>query len=201
METELRDWLRGVWTKMHVDLDPIFEHCFQYVVNVRDADSFAAYVMAHRLETTMPFNNYWPLGIAPPLPTLPLGLLAVTAVIVAAAIGCGLWWLLGLMHLTVGIGYWRWFEILLVALAGLGAGVYTAYRKVINAGLKPFPMAPNSDLPSILKGLYLQRRLIPQVAELQGKSQQKLFDEMGAFLAAMQVDNMQAPTQEPGTIQ
>jgi hypothetical protein len=62
-------------------------------------------------------------------------------------------------------------------------------------------MAPNSDLPSILKGLYLQRRLIPAVTEMQGKSQQKLFDEMGAFLTAMQVDNMQAPTQGPGTIQ
>ena len=201
METELRDWLRGVWTKMHVDLDPIFEHCFQYMAKVSDADSFAAYVMAYRLETTMPFNDYWPLGIVPPLPTLSLGLLAVTAVIIAAAIGCGLWWLLGLMHLTVGTGYWRWFEILLVVLAALSAGVYAAYSKVIKAGLKPFPMAPNSDLPSILKGLYLQRRLIPKVAELQGKSQQKLFDEMGAFLTAMQVDNMQAPTQGPGTIQ
>jgi hypothetical protein len=83
---------------------------------------------------------------------------------------------------------------------GLFAGGYVAYRRLISAGLKPFPMAPNSDLPSILKGMYLQRRLIPLVAKLQGHSDEELFDEMGKFLDAIQVDNLQAPTQAPGTI-
>jgi hypothetical protein len=200
-DSELRYWLRGVWTNMRTDLDPIFEHCFQYTAKVKDANSFADYVIAHQLETTMPFNDYWPTGMIPPLPTLSLILVAVTVAVVAAATGCGLWWLLGLVHLTVGAGLWRWLEILLVGLAGLGAGIYAAYCMVIRAGIKPFAMAPNSDLPSILKGLYLQRRLIPKVADLQGKSQQELFDEMGAFLKAMQVDNLQAPTQAPGMIQ
>lgn len=200
-DAELRDWLRGVWTNMRTDLDPIFKHCWQYTAKVTDSDNFVDYVMAHQLETTMPFNDYWPPGVISPLPTLSFIVVGVTAAVVAAAIGCGLWWLLGLVHLQVAARLWWWLEILIAVMAGLGAGIYSAYGMVIMAGLKRFPMAPNSDLPSILKGLYLQRQLIPKVAELQGKSQQELFDEMGAFLNAMQVDNIQAPTQAPGTIQ
>jgi hypothetical protein len=197
-QAELRDWLRGVWTKMRADLDPVFVNCFQYADKVRDADSFADYMIAHQLETTMPFNDYWPQGTSPPLPTLSLGLLAVIGIVVWAIVSFGLWWLLGLVGLTGG-GLWRGLAIAVVVI-GLFAGGYVAYRRLISAGLKPFPMAPNSDLPSILKGMYLQRRLIPLVAKLQGHSDEELFDEMGKFLDAIQVDNLQAPTQAPGTI-
>jgi hypothetical protein len=150
----------------------------------------------------MPFNDYWPVGVdlTKALPTLSLILLALIGIVVWAIVSVGLWWLLGLAGLTAGGGLWRGLEIAAVVLIGLFAGGYVAYRRVIGAGLKPFPMAPNSDLPSILKGMYLQRRLIPLVAKLQGHSDEELFDEMGKFLDAIQVDNLQAPTQAPGTI-
>jgi hypothetical protein len=201
-QAELRDWLRGVWTKMRADLDPVFVHCFQYANEVKDADSFADYLIAHQLETTMPFNDYWPVSVdlTKALPTLPLLWVAVAAIVVWVAVGYGLWWLLALVHLTPGGGYWRALEILIVVLIGLGAGLYTAYKMALRAGLKPFPMAPNSDLLSVLKGLHLQRGLINLVPQLQGKSDQVVFDEMGKFFNAMQVDNLQAPTQAPGTI-
>jgi hypothetical protein len=201
-EAELRDYLRGVWTNMRADLDPVFENCFRYTAKVADADSFADYMIAHQIETTMPFNDYWPPGVdlTKALPSLSLGLVALASVAAWAVAGYGLWRLLGLLHLTAGGGFWRVLEIALVVLIGLGAGLYTAYAMVMRAGLKPFPMAPNSDLPSVLKGLHLQRGLIPLVAQLQGQSDRDVFDRMGAFLEAMQVDNLQAPTQAPGTI-
>ena len=37
------------------------------------------------------------------------------------------------------------------------AGLWAAYWLVVARGARPFPTAPNSDLPSVLKGLYLQQ--------------------------------------------
>jgi hypothetical protein len=201
-QAELRDWLRGVWTKMRADLDPVFEHCFQYSSKVRDADSFADYMIAHQLETTMPFNDYWPVSVdlTKALPTLSIPLVAFASVAAGVAVGWGLSWLFGRLGLIPNGGFFYWLEMVLFGLIGLGAALFTAYTMFIRAGLKPFPMAPNGDLPSILKGLHLQRELIPLVPQLQGRSDQELFDAMGTFLNAMQLDNLQAPTQAPGTI-
>jgi hypothetical protein len=201
-QAELRDWLRGVWTKMRADLDPVFEHCFQYSGKVRDADSFADYMIAHQLETTMPFNDYWPVSVdlTKALPTLSIPLVAFASVAAGVVAGWGLSWLFGKIGLIPSGGFFYWLEMVLFGLVGLGVALFTAYTMFIRAGLKPFPMAPNGDLPSILKGLHLQRELIPLVPQLQGRSDQELFDAMGTFLNAMQLDNLQAPTQAPGTI-
>jgi len=199
-EAELREWLEGVWTKMRDDLDPVFVHCFQYAQKVKDAKTFADYMIAHRLETTMPFNDYWPVNTAPPLPTLSVFWTAVAAVAAGVVVGWGLSWLLGLAGLMADGGFWRVLEIALLSLIGLCAALYTAYAMVMRAGLKPFPVAPNSDLPSVLKGLHLQRGLIALVPQLQGQTDRAVFDEVGRFLDAMQVGNLQAPTQAPGTI-
>jgi hypothetical protein len=201
-QAELREWARGVWTKMRADLDPVFVHCFQYTDKVKDADSFADYIIAHQIETQMPFNDYWPVGVdlTKALPTLSILWVAVAAIVVWAIVGFGLWWLLGLLRLQAVGGFWRALEILIVVLIGLGAGGYAAYKIVMRAGLKRFPTAPNSDLQSVLKGLHMQRELIGLVPGLQGQSDQAVFDEVGKFLNAMQLDNLQAPTQAPGTI-
>jgi hypothetical protein len=205
-QAELRDWLRGVWTKMRSDLDPMFVNCFQYTAKVKDADSFADYMIAYQLDTTMPFNDYWPRGvdITKKLPTLNVHWLLLVGAVVGVAVGWGISWLFGKLGLIAGGGIWLdlvyWLEILAFSLAGLFAGGYVAYKMALRAGLKPFPMAPNSDLPSILKGLHLQRGLIPLVETLQGESDETVLAQMGAFLDAMQVDNIQAPTQAPGTI-
>jgi len=198
--TELRDWLRGVWSNMRADLDPVFVHCFEYANRVKDADTFADYVIAHQLDTTMPFNDYWPVNMPPPLPSLSLWLLAMVAIVAGTAAGYALYWLLGLAGLLADIRLWHLLEIVFLVLVGLGTALYAAYRMVMRAGLRPFPMAPNSDLPSILKAMHLQRQLIKLVPGLQGQSDQVLFDEVGKFLNAMEVDNLHAPTQSPGTI-
>jgi hypothetical protein len=201
-QAELRGWLRGVWTKMRADLDPVFVHCFQYTDKVKDADSFADYMIAHQLDTTMPFNDYWPPGVdlTKVLPTLNLALVAFVAVVAGTAVGWGLSWVFGKLGLIPAGGFWHTLEMVLFSLIGLGVALYTAYQMVIRAGLKPFPMAPNGDLPSVLKGLHMQRELIGLVPSLQGQSDQVVFDAMGTFLNAMQLDNLQAPTQAPGTI-
>jgi hypothetical protein len=199
---ELRDWLRGVWTKMRADLDPVFENCFQYTAKVKDADSFADYMIAHQLETTMPFNDYWPPGVdlTTTLPTLNYAWVGFVAVVAGAAVGWGLSWIFGKLGLIPAGGFWYGLEMALFGLIGLCVAIYTAIQMVIRAGLKPFPKAPNGDLPSVLKGLHMQRGVIGLVPQLQGEPDQVVFDKVGAFLDAMQLDNLQAQTQEPGTI-
>jgi hypothetical protein len=61
-------------------------------------------------------------------------------------------------------------------------------------------MAPNSDLRSVLKALYLQRELIAFAIAMQGKSSADLTQAFGAFLQKNQVGNADSPTQQPGTI-
>jgi len=198
-QAELREWLGGVWSKMRADLDPVFQHCFQYTAKVTDADSFADYVIAHQLDTTMPFNDYWPGP--PPLPTVTKSqIVGIGAGVTLVTAGL-LYWILSLLHWAAPLWSLVFFaQILLLFVIGLVPALYALYRFITNRGLKPFPVAPNSDLLSVLKGLYLQRQLIPLVASLQGASQQELFDKMGAFLDAVKPDNLSRPTQEPGTI-
>jgi hypothetical protein len=68
------------------------------------------------------------------------------------------------------------------------------------AGMKPFPTAPNSDLKSVLKAIYLQQRFVEFAVENQGKSADDLYRGFGGFLVQHQPTNLEGPTQKPGVI-
>ena len=75
------------------------------------------------------------------------------------------------------------------------------------AGRKPFPAAPDSDLPTVLKSLHLQRAFTRfaidsqmQAAGPDAASAQQLYDEFAAFVAANKPDDLHDPTQAPGVI-
>jgi len=199
-DAELRDWLENVWTKMSADLEPVFRHCFEFGRKVASARDFADYVLACQVETTMPFNDYW--HVSPPLPSLTMPALI--------GVGAGSWLLTGAILYAVlyALGWavafgWSWgfvVQALLLAVLAAAPALYILYRLIMARGLKRFPMAPNSDLPSVLKALYLQRQLIPFVVRMQGESDQALYDAFGKFLDTVQVGNVAAPTQSPGVI-
>ena len=275
---ELRDYLREMWTNMRVELEPIFSNCFGYSKKVSGADSFADYIIACQVETTMPFNDYW--TDAPQLPSLSkIGLgLFVAAVFAAASVGFyALLRLAGLMHAMSGQEKWS----AAIVLLAIGAGIYCAYRQVmwvrdrsnpmaLNSDLpaiakaaaaaatfalsalaagtfiyialrlvgwmppawpwafgaamlglyaagiaaaiaaiyalvmvrggKAFPAAPDSDLKTILKALYLQRQFIRLAIDVQGAAAQSLYDAFGNFLKTTQPGNLASPRQAAGTI-
>jgi hypothetical protein len=87
--------------------------------------------------------------------------------------------------------------LLLVAIAALVACLYWLYRRILTLGFAPFPTAPRSDLPSVLKALYLQRRFIRFMVEQQGQSPEALKAGFSNFLAEHQPSNVTAPTQLP----
>jgi hypothetical protein len=185
---------------MSADLGPVFRHCFGFPDKVKRAPDFADYILACQVETTMPFNDYW--HGAPPLPSLSVPLLIAVFVGVLAVVGVALYFLFDALGWAESPELsWAFAgEVLLLAELGAGPASYAIYRLIMTRGLKRFPAAPNSDLPSVLKALYLQRQLIPVVAQMQGVSDQALYDAFGELFARVQVDNVMAPTQPPGVI-
>jgi hypothetical protein len=192
-DDELRTWLHSVWTDMRDDLDPVFKHCHGYAAKASSAEGFAEYIIGCQVETTMPFNDYWPDD--PPLTSLAVPLLIAAGVSTLAVI-------------AVGWALWpRLAEIIGIVFIAIAVGVYAVYRWVMWHGAKPFPMAPNSDLPSVLKSLYLQRHLTRFAIDMQGKDAQTLYQAFGEFLkehepydTAPYDKAKKTKTQEPGVI-
>jgi hypothetical protein len=196
---ELRAWLRAVWSTMRADLEPVFTHCHGYATRSGTADGFADYIIGCQIETTMPFNDYWPAP--PPLAAMSAPLLIAAGVATALAVGAALWTLAA--HVGWATWLWPWLyciEVLAVLLVAIAAGGYVAYRWVMWHGGKPFPMAPNSDLPSVLKALYLQRQIINFAIAMQGQDAETLYRRFGAFLEEHRPHDTNDKTQKPGII-
>jgi hypothetical protein len=203
-------YLAELWSTMEKELRDIFGFCEGFDAKVKDAASFAAYMAACQLETTMSFNDYYvdPLN----LPTWPsklyVGAIAVAGV--AAALG-----VIGTLVLLVAQLFtpaWQWalactVGLTLLGVVAAGLAILAAYLTIMAAGHKPFPAAPDSDLPSVLKSLHLRKAFtrfaIDHQMDAVGKaapSAQKLYDDFAAFVAANKPNDLKAPTQLPGVI-
>ena len=84
-----------------------------------------------------------------------------------------------------------------VLLALIVAG---AYAYVMMKGGKPFPTAPDSDLRSVLKALYLQQKFVQFVSQNQGVSDADLYANFATFIGQHKPRDLDDPTQEPGVI-
>ncbi|HEY6873214.1 MAG TPA: hypothetical protein VI298_10860 [Geobacteraceae bacterium] len=191
----LRGYLGELWATMEPELRAIFGNCFGFE-RVGNAASFCDYVMACEVETTMPFNDYW-VG-KPPLKSRLLSALlpAIILLVPLALFSIFLVFLLvfGNYRLCDMIG--RFWAI----LSGVTVALYVAYRRVMAVGAEPFPAAPDSDLPAVLKALYLQRHFIRHFIATQGADDATLYDAFGRFADEHQPGNIQQPTQAPGVI-
>jgi hypothetical protein len=158
----------------------------------------------------MSFNDYY--AYPPALPVWPKD--AYVRGIKASAIALGLGIAVTLLLLLVGLFTPSWQSGLpySVGLSLVGAVVLVviivvAYMSVMAAGAKPFPSAPDSDLPTVLKSLHLQRQFTRFAIDNQmpavgtdAASAQKLYDDFKAFVAANKPQDTGAPTQAPGVI-
>jgi hypothetical protein len=187
-ERELKGYLAELWTLMAEELKTVLCYCVGFD-KVTDAASFADYVVKCQIETTMPFNDYW---IEPPplASTLPRSALYGVGF---AVVAFGLLW-------AVGFTSWRWPLIVVAVVAVVLAALYLVYRLVMRDGAKPFPTAPNSTLPAVLKALYLQQKVIRLAVRAQGVDNAALHRMFGEFLEQHAPTNLAAPTQAPGVI-
>ena len=99
--------------------------------------------------------------------------------------------------------HWDWGGLLLVvvaALAGLLLGGWMTVRMVTNRGARAFPPSPDGDLKSVLKGLYLQQRLVDFAIKNQGSDPDDLHRAFGEFVGRVQPGNVDSPTQSRGVL-
>jgi hypothetical protein len=125
---------------------------------------------------------------------------------VVSLLGLGLG-LLGLLMPSLQSWLPHPFVLVIVGAIALVVVILAAYASIMAAGGKPFPSAPDSDLPSVLKALHLRRTFTRFVIDSQmlaagtdAASAQKLYDDFAAFVAANRPNNIGAPTQAPGVI-
>jgi hypothetical protein len=183
----LKSWLTGLWTKAEPEMRAVFEHCYGFNERVVDANGFAEYVAKCRIDTTMSYNEYWPGR--PPLTGWSIsGALAWVGIGAVAGLACA--WL----------AVWPWWGWVLAAVAGVAIAAVLAAWRINHAGAQPFPMAPDSDLPGVLKALYLQQQFCLFVEKHQGADAQALHVAFGLFCASNQLNAKLNPTQPPGVI-
>ncbi len=201
--SERDSYLSELWNTMGQELRNIFTFCEIFDERVNNAASFAKYIADCQLETTMSFNDYYidPLDL-PSWPVTPFKWAGVAA---AGVLAIGL--VISLLNWVFDFAphYGFWLTLLGAGALALVAGA--AHWTVTIAGEKPFPAAPDSDLPTVLKSLRLQRVFTRFAIDNQmlsvatdASSAQKLYDNFAAFIGDNKPEDLQAPTQSPGVI-
>ncbi|OHV14732.1 hypothetical protein BK022_24290 [Methylorubrum extorquens] len=208
-DAALRTYTDTLWATMQDDLEVIFGHCEGFD-GIDTAGKFHGYIRKCQVETTMPFNDYWsggfPVG-SRAIPIAPLKWAGNVAVIVlviwlTALLLNGAFSALGAENAAA---LWAaklaaWGAIVIPLMVALAVTVaYGALRWMWNKAQMPLPTAPGSDLPTILKSLYLQQHFTRFAIEAQGLSAAQLHTRFGAFLAAVQPAEA-TPTQPPGEV-
>jgi hypothetical protein len=210
-DAERDGYLAELWNTMGGEVRDIFRFCQGFHGRVTDAASFAKYIADCQLETTMSFNDYY-IGSVKDLLIKPaqkyLGVAGVIAAVVVLGL-IGILYLLGSAFLgQPGVSpFWHAVILTLLCAVAIGIVLVTVYMTILVAGSRPFAAAPDSNLPTVLKALHLQRAFTRfaidnqmDAASNSAASAQKLYDDFAKFIAVNDPNNLDHPTQDPGVI-
>ena len=192
---ELATYLRGLWAVMEPEWRSILEHCHGYE-RVDGPGGFVGLIEACQVETTMPFNDYWTGG--PQLTPLPLRPLLAPLVVAAVVLLLGLAG--ALLAAMMGGGARFWLMLALLGLVAVPVAAFIAYRQLTAKAREAFPTASRSDLPGVLKALYLQQAFTRFAIDQQGRDPAALHAAFGDFLRAQRPEDTTAPTQPRGVV-
>lgn len=201
-EEDLDSYLEELWEQIPQKLTGLFVHCHGFDPKTMNAENFRKFVRLAQVETVMPFHDYWNL---PPalgsflqkghsLATKTIGAFGALATIIAF-VGFAIHFIKWLFWNTGGTSWWLGFFLISLIIT-----LVVVYRDIMKYGSIPFPKAPNSDLPSVLKSLYLQQSLGDFAQRNQSGDADKLHKEFGKFLALSKPEDVTKPTQSAGTI-
>jgi hypothetical protein len=198
-QDEIRDhYLAAIWAQGSAELLQIYENCQEFDGDtIKEPKDFAAYMSRCQFETWMSYNDYYTGGASlPKLPVMPL-VLAVGAPALGALVAFVRW--------IAGFPTMAGFSsgpVALVAALATAIAIYFVYGFIMKSGQNAWPPARYGDLPSVLKGLYLQQRFSDFVVANQGAAAMDLLQEFGQFLRDHEPDDVLTPakTQAPGVI-
>jgi len=185
-EGEPRRYLEELWCEMEPELRSIFGYCYSFP-DVHDAASFATFLLACQVETTMPFHDYW--WKPPVLPSLSILKLA------AAPVGGLLLPLIAVAFKLLG-----WDMAFLLGIVLLIAGLVFDYFLVMQRGNRAFPAAPETSLRHVLKSLYLQQAFTRFAMAQQHRDPGEWGAAFRTFLETHRPGDLDGPTQPPGVI-
>lgn len=184
---EPRAYLEELWTLMPKELTAVFQYCYGFDT-VKNAATFADFMIACQIETTMSYNDYY-TG-APPLKS------ASYAIVIGAP-------LVGLvlpLALHFALQWWGGWLTALLALLGPILGVVVDYVYLMWFGNRPFPGNPDATLPHVLKGLYLHQAFVRFAADHQGDTQEERGAAFRKFIETHRPADLTCPTQPPGVV-
>ncbi|WP_299908946.1 hypothetical protein [uncultured Paracoccus sp.] len=189
-------YARKLWDTMGDELQNIYQNCVGFE-GVKTADDFAAYLDKCHVETTMPFHDYY-LDL-PKFNQLNTKLL-LGAVLVPAAIAVLslLLRIFGMLHLPM-LGFSTFWTFVIAAVVTAVVALL-AIGYALRNGAKPLAPAKHDDLPSVLKGLYVQQTFSDFVIDHQASEPDELHRAFGDYLARHRPENKMSPTQTPGVI-
>ncbi|WP_295887342.1 hypothetical protein [uncultured Thiohalocapsa sp.] len=193
-DAALRRYTDALWETMQDELRAVLRHCLGFEARVRDAAGFFRYIKDCQVETTMPFNDYWANGLPVAAADTRLWPVLLVPGLTAAVAVLGF-----LLHLFgAGDGGWIWVSLVALALAAaMGAGLY---HYLVAKAQAPLPRAPDSDLPSVLKALYLQQHFTDFAIAQQGADDGALYAAFRDFVDTHKPGDASGPTQPPGVI-
>lgn len=183
-EAALRAYTDDLWAHMAPELQMLYRHCDGFG-GVRDAAAFFDFVKAGQVHTNLPFNDYWAYEPTMPSPTRWMAAASALLVVLAIlALHWGFW----------PGGGWSLFLVTLLTLLGVNIGIVAKF------GLTPFPVAPDSDLPSVLKALYVQQTFMQFGIDNLGKGGTDLRAAFDAYCEAHRPLDVDGPRQPPGVL-
>lgn len=200
----LNDYFESMWVKGSAELSEIYKNCQDFDPDrITTPKDFAAYMRRCQVETFMSYNDYYldELNL-PPLNKWPIiAALLPAAVLAFSLIGLLLYFIMSLF----GHEGPPWMTVGWTAIISAVITYFTArglYRHVIALGQKPWPAAKDGDLPSVLKGVYLQQKFSDFAVANQGKTAKQLHTAFGKFLKDHEPQNVldADKTQAPGVI-
>ena len=196
-----QSYLEELWETAETELRPVFENCDAFA-DINSPADFATYCSHYQIESTMSFHDYW---TAPPkLRSMSLKVV-VPGLLVPLAIGAlGLLGWLVTSAITATTGYEWHNNLFFWAMCG-GFVVFILAFLLSKAwadalGESAFPPPQHGDLPSVLKGIYLQQKFSDFVVENQDADTAELHRKFGEFLKHNDIHNRQSPTQKPGYV-
>lgn len=212
-EASVENYLNELWSSMEQEWTLILRHCRGFDPDPQQRRrSYVELLLRHEIDSTFTYTGYgwaarqaglWdpqrgrhgqPAAVSPPRWLRLLSGLSALVLALALLLGPARVWLVHQVGMVVAWLLLLPGVLLLPLLFGNG---------ILRRAFQPWPAEPDTDLRSVLKALYLQRRfleLAEQCQQQRSTGSASLRSRFRAFLEETQPNDRDAPSLRPGSM-